>query len=301
MESNMLHLSFTYLDNIQSAYHTFNSKEKQIADFICQNGAKCQHLSARELADACQCSAATVVRFARKLNYSGYSELKYHIRAAGSQVSQDDITLSSVEGIPSMTQKALKYATLSLKNTVEGVDDNTLELAARAILGASTIQLCAMGSASGVALSACSQFLSFGIRASYPMDELQQLRTAACLRKGDVLIGINYNNAAKNVADAFMAAKKNGATTILITAVKTGILSRYADLVFYTPPRRTGNSLNISTTTLCQSMILQLLILRIWQLDPARFSQESTRIRDYTKLKLYDPSQDRLTVSHNKL
>lgn len=40
------------------------------------------------------------------------------------------------------------------------------------------------------------------------------------MKPGDVLIGINYNNSAKSVTDTFMAAKKAGATTMLITAVK---------------------------------------------------------------------------------
>lgn len=47
-----------------------------------------------------------------------------------------------------------------------------------------------------------------------------------------------------------------------------------------------------TTTTLCQSMVLQLLILRIWQLDPVRFGQESARLRSYTKAKLLDSSPE---------
>jgi DNA-binding MurR/RpiR family transcriptional regulator len=130
------------------------------------------------------------------------------------------------------------------------------------------------------------------------VEELQQLRFAACLKPGDVLIGINYNNSAKNVADAFMTAKKRGASTILITGVKAGVLSRYADHVFHTPARRANNALNISTSTLCQSMVLQLLLLRMWQLAPAVCEQESRRISTYTKLKQYAPSVEKITLSH---
>ena len=298
MEQKTLNLGISYIDSITLFYNSLNSIEKKIADYILQNTAACRHLSARELADKCGCSAATVVRFARKLNYSGYTELKYHIRNA-ENYHEDDISLSSAENTASMKQKSLLYATGSLKSTVNNVDDRALDWAARDILSAGTVQLCAMGSASGVALAACSQFLSFGIRASYHADELQQLRAAACLKPGDVLIGINYNNSAKSVADAFMAAKKAGATTILITAVKTGILSRYADFVFYTPTRQPNNALNISTSTLCQSMILQLLILRVWQLNPELFEQETRRIRAYTKMKLYDSSVEKVTLSYS--
>lgn len=300
MSEKMLNLNLTYIDAINAVHSTLNSLEKRLADFVLKNGTACQHMSARELAERCGCSGATVVRFARKLHYDGFTDLKYHIRSTGSREPQDDITLSSGEKTTSMMQKALMYATSSLQTTVGSVDEQVLDRAARDILGASCVQLCAMGSASGVALAACSQFLSFGIRASFPVDELQQLRAAACLKPGDVLIGINYNNSAKSVADAFMAAKKAGAVTVLITAVKNGVLARYADFLFYTPTRRPNNALNISTSTLCQSMILQLLILRVWQLNPTLFEQETGRIGAYTKMKLYDPSVEQIKMSYSK-
>lgn len=301
MQERVLHVSSSYLEAISVQYNSFNALEKQIADYLLQNGAVCQHLSIREFADACGCGTASVVRFCRKLRYEGFTDLKYHIRSQQDNVPQDDITLRSGEGLTSMTEKALQYATLSLRNTVSGVDARTLDLAARSIMQAENIQLCAMGSASGVALAACSQFLSFGLPANFPIDELQQLRAAARMRPGDVLIGINYHNRAKNVADAFMAARKAGATTILITASSGGVISRYADFVFCTPQRRINNSLNISTTTLCQSMIVQLLILRIWQLDPEKFDQSSGRIRSFTRLKLYDSGVEEISLTNPKL
>lgn len=297
--NQILHMNVSYVDAINAAYSSLNSLEKQIADFILKNGAKCQHMSVREMSEACNCSAATLVRFAKKLNYDGFTDLKYHIRNADANAALDDITLRSGEKTSSMIQKALMYASLSIRNTIYDVDENLLDLAAKKILSAPCVQFCAMGSASGVALAACSQFMSFGIRAFFPIDELQQLRAAACLKPGDVLIGINYNNSAKSVADAFMAAKKAGATTILITAVRAGIISKYSDYIFYTPTRRPNNALNISTSTLCQSMILQLLILRVWQLNPELFEQETRRIRTYTKMKLYDPSLERITLSYS--
>lgn len=297
-EKQVLHLNISYVEAINAAYASFNSLEKKIADFILKNGSKCQHMSVREMSETCQCSNASLVRFAKKLNYDGFKDLKYHIRNATFKSQQDGIILSAGEKSSAMIQKALMYAVLSIQNTVHDVDERTLDLAARTIARAPMVQICAMGSASGVAVAACSQFMSFGIRANYYIDELQQLRAAACLKPGDVLIGINYNNSAKSVADAFMAAKKAGATTILITALKSGIIGRYSDFVFYTPKRRPNNALNISTSTLCQSMILQLLILRVWQLNPELFDNESHRIGTYTKMKLYDPSLEKVSMSY---
>lgn len=286
--------TITYTDALQAAYESLNTTEKAIADRLLNHD--CSHLSARELAQDCGCSAATVVRFSRKLGYEGFADLRRSIRL--SRQLTEDITLFGGEKAASIKRKSLLYATSSLRSTVQMVDDGLLEQAARCLLSAGRVQLCAMGSAAGVALSACSQFLSFGIRADFPMDELQQMRSAACLKPGDVLIGINYNNAARCVADAFWTAKQAGATTVLITAEQTGVLSRYADLVFFTPTRKPGNALNFSTTTMCQAMVIQLLLLRLWQLDPERIRRESARLQGYTKMKLYDPATSSLDISY---
>ncbi len=270
---------------IAAAYEGMSKTEKRIADFLLEQGAACCSLSARELAEACGCSPASVVRFARRLRFDGLSELKYQLRRSG-QVAGDDIMLSSSDPLQAMKQKALQYSLLSLRTTVEGVDSALLDAAADAVRKARRVVFCAMGSAAGAALSACSQLLSFGIPAVFYQDELLQLRTAACLGEGDVLIGINYHNAASGVADAFDAARKRGAVILLITAVREGLLSRYADFTFYTPLRKDSNSLNISASFICQSMLLQLLILRIWQLAPEQMSAESARLRPLTREKL---------------
>ncbi|MCQ2420548.1 MAG: MurR/RpiR family transcriptional regulator [Clostridia bacterium] len=283
---------------IGAVYDTLSSTDKKIADYVLANGPQCAQLSVRAFADACGCSASTVVRFCRLLHYDGFADFKYDIRRAEAALPENDITLHPRDSIGSMMQRALYYACQSLRATVDRTDEVLLDEAAHQIIAAGNVQFCAIGSAGGVAQAACSQLLSLGIPACFFSDELQQLRLAACRKPGDVLIGINYNNAAKTVADAFMAAKAAGATTILITAVKDGILSSYSDYVFYTPLRRAGNSLNISTSTLCQSMLLQLLMLRVWQLDPDRFGQQTETIRNFTKMKLYDPAAETVRIDY---
>ncbi len=279
-------LNINYMDAIDAAYDTMNPTEQRISDYIRAHGLACCSMSARDLAEACACSPASIVRYARLLNFEGLTDLKYHIRRSGYAVAKDDIMLSSSDALPSMKQKALQFSLLSLRNTVNGIDDFLLTAAAEAILKAEHVEFCAMGSAAGAALSACSQFLSFGISASFFQDQLLQLRSAASLRKGDVLIGINYHNAAANLVEAFSAARKRGVTTILITAIRSGILSEMADISFFTPVRKVENSLNISASGLCQSMVLQLLLLRIWQLAPERLNSESSRLQPLTETML---------------
>ena len=61
---------------IKVLYEEMGKAEKRIADWILSNPGGLIPLSISELADQCGCGDATVVRFARRLGFSGYQELK---------------------------------------------------------------------------------------------------------------------------------------------------------------------------------------------------------------------------------
>lgn len=62
--------------NIKMLYDEMGSAEKKIADWIFKNPNKIIPLSISELAEQCGCGDATIVRFARRLGFGGYQELK---------------------------------------------------------------------------------------------------------------------------------------------------------------------------------------------------------------------------------
>ncbi len=55
-------------------------KGKLISEYLLENSRKAVFMTARELAEACDISEATVVRFVAQLGYSGYSEMQQALR-----------------------------------------------------------------------------------------------------------------------------------------------------------------------------------------------------------------------------
>ena len=68
------------LDNstlrINSYYNNMGVAEKKVADWILRHRAEAIKLSIVELAAKTGASEATIARFARKLGYGGYQEMK---------------------------------------------------------------------------------------------------------------------------------------------------------------------------------------------------------------------------------
>ena len=61
---------------IRSQYSSLSTKEKQIADFILENPKESVNPSIEELAERIGISESTMVRFAKKLGYSGYQRFR---------------------------------------------------------------------------------------------------------------------------------------------------------------------------------------------------------------------------------
>ena len=299
-EERVLYFMGNYVEKINSHFSQLGEAEKLAARYILDNGSACSQMSIKTLAEHSGCSTASIVRLCKDLGYSGFSELKFQIQQNSSAFSKDNLSISHLDDPRSMKQKTLRFAQHSLNTTVQNLDDASLEKAVEALVNARQVLFCAMGSACGAALAGVNHLLSSGIYATFLMDDLLQMRNAAYFHPKDVVIGINYDGNAKGVADTFMVAKQAGATTILITSIPDGMISNYADIILYTPVRNTNNSLNFSTTTMCQLMIVQLLIIGVWQRSGSQLSQKSAEMRTYTNLKRYDPSIKELKIDYTR-
>ena len=68
---------------IRANYDSFSKTEKKIADYLLLDPTHILPLYITELAERCGASEATIVRFARRLGYEGYQQLKLAIAAEG--------------------------------------------------------------------------------------------------------------------------------------------------------------------------------------------------------------------------
>ena len=74
-------------------------KQKCVYNYVVKNLKHILNLSVRELADEVHVSTATVMRFCKKMGYSGFSELKYKIKEFYEQQDQEDnYEINDIEG-----------------------------------------------------------------------------------------------------------------------------------------------------------------------------------------------------------
>lgn len=219
--------------NIKIQYDTFSKGEKKIADFLMQNPNHILPLYITELAEKCDTSEATVVRFAKRLGFDGYQQLKIAIaQETETRPINENITQNDSAG--NIFQKVCDDIYCSLEKTKKAIDSDGLENCCKAILGSNNILVCGLGNSASVAIDASHKMFRLGLNAHPYTDNHMQAIAAAHTDKNSVVIGISHSGASKDIVQAMQIAKSNGATTIAITNFGKSPIDKVSDIILHT-------------------------------------------------------------------
>ena len=219
--------------NIKIHYNTFTKGEKKIADFLMQNPNSIIPLHITDLAKSCGSSEATIVRFAKKLGFDGYQQLKIAIAqdTASHPVNEN---ISEKDGAGEIFQKVCTDIYCSLEKTKKAIDFESLEKCCNAILSADNIIVCGLGNSASVALDASHKIFRLGLNAhAYTDNHLQAIATAHT-NTNSVVIGISHSGSSRDIVQSLQMAKQNGATTIAITNFGKSPIDKVADIILHT-------------------------------------------------------------------
>lgn len=227
---------------IKVQYNEMGKAEKKIADWLAANPGSLIPLSISELADRCGCSEATIVRFARRLGFGGYQELKISIaREEGKTEITEGITKD--DSCYEIFGKVANDIYCSLEMTKKELDGKALENAAKAILSAEQVFVYGLGNSAAVALDFQHKLLRAGCRASAFSDNHMQVISASHLTASDVAIGISHSGSSKDIVEALKIAKSRGAVTISITNRGKSPIVKQSDITLFTASPETRYSI----------------------------------------------------------
>lgn len=268
--------------------------ERQITEYLVNHQDEVGDLSIQSLADKIGVGVASIVRLSKTLGYKSYSDMKYQMQNGKLMIDEFDLAITKEDSTNQVKQKVLQFSHNSMERTLLSLDDDTLDKVATAIIHAGKVMIVGVGTASAVARAGASMFMAQGVLAITVEEGMLQLRTAAFLSPGDVLIGISYSGYSKDIGDTMMFAKRAGATTVLITSCADSLLGKYADYELFTVVRNESNSINISATSLGQLSILLVLQTLVQQRRTPRIARCCNTLRGHGNMKYYDHKQEEI-------
>ena len=211
------------LDRIKASLPSLAPAEQRVGKLVLADPRAFANLPITELADRAHVSKPTVVRFCRSVGYDGLSDFKLKLAGSVSEgvpfvhrsVDVDDKTADVVVKVIDNTVAAfLKYRNDASSFAIQKATD---ALAGAAANG-KRIEFYGVGNSGIVAQDAQHKFFRLGVNTIAYSDGHMQVMSASMLGAGDCLIVISNSGRTRDLMDACDIARKNGATTIVITA-----------------------------------------------------------------------------------
>ena len=227
------------LDRIKASLPSLAPAEQRVGRLVLGDPRAFANLPVSELAERAHVSKPTVVRFCRSMGYDGLSDFKLKLAGSVSEgvpfihrsVDADDKTGDVlVKVVDNAVAAFLKYrndaSTFAIERAVEAL--------VASCKSGRRIEFYGVGNSGVVALDAQHKFFRLGVNTIAHSDGHMQVMSATLLGPGDCVVVISNSGRTRDLMDASDIARRNGATTIVITA--TG--SRRPDPPGRRPPRR---------------------------------------------------------------
>ncbi len=228
------------LSLIRSQLPALNDSEVRVANWVLKNPDEIIQLSMAQVAQECGVSDTTVLRFCRNVGFRGYSHMKMMLAqdmARPDQIVHEDVDVA--DNPATVARKVFMTNIQALRDTLEVMDMETLGRAADMLQNARRILIIGVGTSGPIVLDAHNKFFRLGLNSRAYTDSYLQLMEAALLEPGDVVIGISQSGASTDPVTTLEQAKKNGASTIVITGNAQSPITRFADLTFISPSKET--------------------------------------------------------------
>ncbi len=211
-----------FYSRIAENAHQLNKSDNEILSFCIRNNQTLSRMKVQEVADTLYTSPASVVRFCKKLGFSGFSEFKAGIRAELSQDSQN-------EGQKSHPTDFLK----DVHKTIELIPEETIGRVLEKIHSCRRTEIYAAGSSRTVAAEFVKRLQVIGKPAYWYDDSSLMNISAREVTKDDLVIVISVSGETSLVLAAATMAKSRGASIVSVTDLGSSALSDMADENIY--------------------------------------------------------------------
>lgn len=218
------------LERIKASLPSLAPAEQRVGKLVLLDPRAFANLPVSELADRSHVSKPTVVRFCRSMGYDGLSDFKLKLAGSVSEgvpfihrsVDADDkVGDVMVKVIDNTVAAFLKYRNDASSMAYERAADALAETYKQR----KRIEFYGVGNSGIVAQDAQHKFFRLGLTSIAYSDGHMQVMSASTVGPGDCVVVISNSGRTRDLTDACDIARKNGATTIVITATASPLAS----------------------------------------------------------------------------
>ena len=245
---------------IKSYYDNLNGTSKDIADYLLKHPQTSSALTITDLARETSSSISSISRFAKKLGFNNFQELKINLLTSTNEKKEANNLFQEINPSDSLKDMAKKIFTSNisaLNATIDTISQKQLENALEIITQKTSIAFFGLGASAIVALDGYHKFLRSDKTPLFANDYHMQLMMATTLKANSCAVIISHSGENKDALRIAQKLKEKNIATIGITSYGNSSLTKIVDVTL----------LSISEETNYQDEALHAIIAQISLID----------------------------------
>ncbi len=263
---------------IQQKYPELSAKEKQIADFILEHPRESVNPSIEELAERIGISESTMVRFARKLGYSGYQRFRIALAREtippASQLFERDVA-NATDSIDTVFTSAVS----SLLETQKILDRTLIHTVATLFTKAKNVYLLGLGGSNIVAEDALHKLVRTGITCQWAADFHLQLMMASQGTSEDIALLISHTGSGYDTLALAEELRASEVPLVVLTSNPRSPLARLADYILGVSTGPTPAVAESFSARIVDLAIIDVLYIEVMELLEEQGIEQLNRMR----------------------
>ncbi len=251
--------------DIRTKYNTLSPAQKQIADFVLNHFEQVILLSISDLAEQCNTSETTIVRFLRKLGFNSYQVFRVRMAQEVSEQSVQGIyeDVTAEDTLEQVKQKVILSTNNSLRDLNQIISNEILEQVTDLIVNSKKIFFCGVGASGAVAMDAFHKFLRLGLNAAAFTDT--HLMNIACThtQKDTTIFVISHSGESRDILEAAKLAKQRQAKVVALTSYQHSTVTKLVDYVLLSSANETKYRSDAMVSRILQLVIIDILYVGV--------------------------------------
>jgi DNA-binding MurR/RpiR family transcriptional regulator len=240
-------------------YPELSKKEQLVADFLLQTQHTIIVLSGKEVAAHSGVSEATIVRFAKRLGFTGYRSLKFHLVQEAKEMVMPEDSFKLLSRERNHVSTANRVADMEIENirqTISQINPEQLKDFVQILRNSRQIFTIGLGISSLMARIAAYLFNQAGVRAfACQKDEHAFIERLIHLRMKDVVLALSFPPYSKETIEALKFCNQRDVQCLAITDKPTAPIVEWSHAHLIVK----SNNMFFTNATAAISMILNTL------------------------------------------
>lgn len=225
-----------FYNKVQDCYEQFTHSQKKVADYIEAHAEDVAFCTLETLAAKIDVSTTTVIRFARVLGYSGYSEMQNDVKLEMQNKSTLPERLDDIIGQEGndLLQDAFAMDIENIRQTLAALKPDELQTAVELVKNANKIYILGMRSSFALAHYMTSRLGEIKKNVHFIQSTgLIYPEEIVGAEPGDVCIAYVFPRYSKTAMNILGWMRSKGIRTILFTSLNDTPIRHYGDICFH--------------------------------------------------------------------